>query len=160
MMTKQTALLDLSVLQASQPFIFQVFRRQTGAAPAVESVSVIRYLMACFPALSEKDIMQAVAAYSEFSLVTPIRKPTKESIREDQKDEIHRIFSLLDKEKTGVLPVSALCTNPEDEVEVASTKAMLQRLHISEINKDAFVQLVAPYLMEFRRKKRFRVFKN
>lgn len=163
LMTKQTALLDLHIFQANQPSIFEVFRRQTSATPNIDTVTLPRYLCACFPHLHPSHVMYALAFYSEYSLTAPIRNPsrtatggTASGLRADQREEIMSIFKVLDKENKGVIPWTLLCPPRASDAEISETRVMLDRLHIDELNFDSFAQLMAPYLIEARKKKRFR----
>lgn len=155
-MTKQTALVDLFVLHETQPAIFEVLRRQTSAIPNVDVVTLPRYLCACFPHHSPMDIMKAMAFYSEYSLTTPLRATTQEGLRADQHSEIQRIFSCLDKGKTGILPLSVLSPPRASEGELEGIKAMLERMHISQLDFESFATIVAPYLAEARKRRRMR----
>jgi hypothetical protein len=155
-MTSQTALLDPHVLQQQQPATFDVFRRQTSSMPVVEHVTLPRYLCACFPGLHPNHVMYALGFYSEYSLTTVVRKVTHDGLRPDQKAEVMRIFSRLDKDKCGVLPLQALLPPRSTPSEVHDTVEMLARLGIQEIDFDAFAKICAPYLVETRRRRRLR----
>lgn len=155
-MALQTALLDPHTLQQNQPAIFDVFRRQTSAMPVMEHVTLPRYLCACFPALSPHHIMYALGFYSEYSLTTAVRKVTHDGLRPEQKAEVMRIFTRLDKNRTGVLPLDALLPPRATPVEIEDTKNMLVRLNIGELTFDAFAKICAPYLVETKRRRRLR----
>lgn len=156
LMAVQTSLLDPMMLHATQPATFEVFRRQTSAMPTMEWVTLPRYLCACFPSISATQVMYALGFYSEYSLTSVVRKATRDGLRPDQKAEVLRIFNRLDQARTGVLPLSCLLPPRATPEDVVQTESMLQRLNITAIDVDAFAKLVAPYLIESRRKRRMR----
>jgi hypothetical protein len=155
-MAMQTALLDPHTLQQHQPAIFDVFRRQTSAMPVMEHVTLPRYLCACFPALPPNQIMYALGFYCEYSLTTAVRKVTHDGLRPEQKAEVMRIFTRLDKNRSGILPLEALLPPRATPTDVEETKTMLARLNIVELTFDAFAKICAPYLVETKRRRRLR----
>nr|ACI15936.1 hypothetical protein [Bodo saltans] len=155
-MAMQTALLDPHTLQQHQPAIFDVFRRQTSAMPVMEHVTLPRYLCACFPACTPQQMMYALGFYCEYSLTTAVRKVTHDGLRPEQKAEVMRIFTRLDKNRSGILPLEALLPPRATPADIEDTKTMLKRLNIVELTFDSFAKICAPYLVETKRRRRLR----
>jgi hypothetical protein len=107
LMARQLGMLEMSVFATMLPHAFEVYRKQCGSTNA-EYVTLLQYLEATFPFCGRKRMLHTLKAFSQYSLIAPVRRPTKETLRVDQRDEIDLIFKTLDKEGQGVLPTSVL----------------------------------------------------
>jgi hypothetical protein len=155
LMARQLGQLEMSVFASKLPHAFEVYRKQCGSTNA-EYVTLLQYLEASFPSCGRKRMLHTLKAYSQFSLVAPVRRPTKETLRKDQREEINSVFRALDRTGQGVLPVSVLNPLNATEEEVQDTNTMLERLGITQLNSEALAVLMAPYVVEVRKRKRFR----
>jgi hypothetical protein len=155
LMARQLGQVEMSVFASKLPHAFEVYRKQCGSTNA-EYVTLLQFLEATFPWCGRKRMLHSLKAYSQYSLIAPVRRPTKETLRMDQREEIDTVFRVLDKHSEGVLPVTVLNHSNATEDELHDTSAMLERLGITVLNSEALAVLMAPYVVEIRKRKRFR----
>ena len=155
LMARQLGQLEMAVFARKLPHAFEVYRKRCGSTNA-EYVTILQFLEATFPSISRRRMLHTLKAYSQFSLVAPVRRPTKETLRLDQRNEIADVFRVLDKDEDGVLPLDVLDPPNATDEERAATETMLHRLGITVLNTDALAVLMAPYIVEARKRKRFR----
>ena len=158
----ESGLVGLRVLKANLPFTFELFRRKFITKSFSKAANLVQVLQAVFNHHTRAQVIQALEDFSEFSPINRIRSNevlvnadgksvAHMRLRPDQREDILAQFARLDTQGTGVLHPDVLCDLSVDgavDEERQRAKDVMQRMGITVLDKASFIKLMAPYVLE------------
>ena len=133
--------------------------RDGAQVSSADAINFFVFLEATNPGLPPDTLRHDVMAMSEYVLVKPPARPSTEKLLLDQKIEVLRMFKAMDVDRDGRVSLKDMRQAACSALACESFVAICDKLGISSdegVSAIDFSEVCAPYLVEQRRRRRFR----